>query len=76
MSEPFAPPPGPPTPEAGPVAAPPPVVDWQRLDTRMLLVHPVSELIKFLPVLIGLFVASTATYRARCSSCWRSRSRS
>ena len=44
--------------------APPPVVDWQRLDTRMLLVHPVSELIKFLPVLIGLFVASTATDRA------------
>ena len=30
----------------------------------MLLVHPVRELIKFLPVLIGLFVASTATDRA------------
>ena len=40
------------------------MVDWQRLDTRMLLVHPVSELIKFLPVLIGLFVASTATDRS------------
>ena len=52
-----------PTPiDAGP-AAPPPVVDWQRLDSRMLLVHPVSELVKFLPVLIGLFVASTATDR-------------
>ena len=48
----------------GPPAPPPPVVDWQRLDTRMLLVHPVSELIKFLPVLIGLFVASTATDRS------------
>ena len=61
--EPFAPPAGPPVPPPeGP--PPPPVVDWQRLDTRMLLVHPVSELIKFLPVLIGLFVASTATDRA------------
>jgi len=40
-----------------------PTVDWQRLDRRMLLVHPVTELVKFLPVLIGLFVASTATDR-------------
>ncbi len=36
---------------------------WQRLDTRMLLVHPVREIVKFLPVLIGLFLASTATER-------------
>jgi putative membrane protein len=43
---------------------PVPVLDWQRLDARMLLVHPVSELIKFLPVLIGVFVASTATDRS------------
>ena len=32
-------------------------VPWQRLDPRMLLVHPVRELIRFIPVLIGLFVA-------------------
>ena len=38
---------------------PPPIpqdVEWRRLDPRMLLVHPVNELIKFLPVLIGFFV--------------------
>ncbi len=46
-----------------PLAAPAPPVEWQRLDRRMLLVHPVSELIKFLPVLVGVFVASTATNR-------------
>ena len=67
MSEPLtpdaAPPPEPPpAPPAG-LPAPPPVTDWQRLDRRMLLVHPVTELIRFLPVLIGLFVASSATDR-------------
>ncbi len=30
--------------------------DWRRLDLRMLLVHPVNELIRFLPLLIGIFV--------------------
>jgi putative membrane protein len=34
---------------------------WQRLDPRMLLVHPVRELLRFLPVLVGLFVAGSAT---------------
>lgn len=34
---------------------------WQRLDPRMLLVHPVKELVKFLPVLFGLAVAGTAS---------------
>ena len=58
MSEPF--PVGPP-PETRP--EPPPETPWQRLDTRMLLVHPVREIVKFLPVLIGLFLASTATER-------------
>ena len=29
---------------------------WRRLDPRMLLVHPVLELMRFLPVLIGIFV--------------------
>ncbi len=34
--------------------------EWQRLDPRMLLVHPVRDVIRFLPALIGLFVAGTA----------------
>lgn len=34
---------------------------WQRLDPRMLLVHPIRELLRFLPVLIGLFIAGSAT---------------
>lgn len=29
---------------------------WRRLDPRMLLVHPVLELVKFLPFLVGVFV--------------------
>lgn len=33
---------------------------WRRLSTRMLLVHPVQELIRFLPVLIGLVIGGTA----------------
>ena len=33
---------------------------WQRLDPRMLLVHPINEAIRFLPVLIGIFVAGNA----------------
>ena len=35
--------------------------EWQRLDPRMLLVHPIRELMRFLPALIGLFVAGAAT---------------
>ncbi|HEX5861484.1 MAG TPA: PH domain-containing protein [Nocardioides sp.] len=34
---------------------------WQRLDPRMLLVHPIRELLRFLPVLIGLFVFGRAS---------------
>jgi putative membrane protein len=34
---------------------------WQRLDRRMLLVHPIRELLRFLPVLVGLFVADRAS---------------
>ncbi|HVK28923.1 MAG TPA: PH domain-containing protein, partial [Nocardioides sp.] len=41
-----------------PLAGEPP---WQRLDPRMLLVHPITELFKFLPVLIGLLVAGGAS---------------
>ncbi len=29
---------------------------WRRLDRRMLLVHPVTEVFRFLPLLIGLFL--------------------
>jgi putative membrane protein len=33
---------------------------WQRLDPRMLAVHPIREVVRFLPVLIGLFFAGRA----------------
>lgn len=36
---------------------------WQRLDPRMLLIYPVRELVRFLPVLLGIFVAGTASGR-------------
>lgn len=36
-------------------------VEWQRLDPRMLLVHPLRELFRFLPALAGLFVAGAAS---------------
>jgi putative membrane protein len=29
---------------------------WRHLDMRMLLVHPVNELVRFLPLLIGIFL--------------------
>lgn len=49
-------------PDAGPVGEiPGGEVPWQRLDPRMLLVHPIRELLKFLPALAGLFVAGTAS---------------
>ncbi|RNL60619.1 hypothetical protein EFK50_20100 [Nocardioides marmoriginsengisoli] len=34
--------------------------DWRRLDARMLLVHPVNEVIRFLPLLIGLFILGSS----------------
>ncbi|MTE17321.1 PH domain-containing protein [Nocardia aurantiaca] len=39
----------------GPAAA-----TWQRLDKRMLLVHPVTELIRFIPVLIATLIAGAS----------------
>lgn len=36
-------------------------VDWQRLDPRMLLVHPIKEVGRFLPVIIGLLIAGGAS---------------
>ena len=32
------------------------VLGWQRLDPRMLLVHPVRDIIRFLPAVIGLLL--------------------
>ncbi len=34
--------------------------EWQRLDPRMLLVHPIREVIRFLPVLVVVVLAGTA----------------
>ncbi len=34
--------------------------EWQRLDPRMLLVHPIRELVRFLPVMILFVLGSTA----------------
>jgi putative membrane protein len=34
--------------------------EWQRLDPRMLLVHPVREVVRFLPALIAIAVAGGA----------------
>lgn len=35
--------------------------DWRRLSSRMLLVHPIHEVVKQLPLLIGSVVLGTAT---------------
>lgn len=35
--------------------------EWQRLDPRMLLVHPIREVVRFLPVLVVLVLARTAS---------------
>ena len=36
-------------------------VDWKRLDPRMLLVHPIRELIRFLPAIVVIVLGSTAS---------------
>jgi putative membrane protein len=49
-----------------PLVSPPvsaPVVEplpWRRLDPRMLLVHPILEMVKFLPFLVGVFVVGSS----------------
>jgi len=50
-------------PVSEPVTDPVPHEDaeWQRLDPRMLFVHPLRELFRFLPALAGLFVAGAAS---------------
>ena len=30
---------------------------WRRLDARMLLIHPLETLVRFLPALLAVFVA-------------------
>ncbi|WP_193605587.1 PH domain-containing protein [Nocardioides dongkuii] len=37
---------------------------WQRLDRRMLLVHPLREVVRFLPAMAAVVVAGTATGEA------------
>ncbi|GEP36727.1 hypothetical protein NPS01_03900 [Nocardioides psychrotolerans] len=59
MSDPTFP--GDPHPPSYVVAEPGVEVEWQRLDPRMLLVHPVREVIRFLPPLLGLFIAGQAS---------------
>jgi len=34
--------------------------DWRHLDVRMLLVHPVNELVRFLPLVIGVFLLGSS----------------
>ncbi|HTM86276.1 MAG TPA: PH domain-containing protein, partial [Mycobacterium sp.] len=52
--------------EGEPVIQPPPAEpaiqpQWQRLSTRMLLVHPVHEVLQQVPLLIGSVVLGSAT---------------
>ena len=34
---------------------------WRHLDARMLLVHPVNELVRFLPLVVGVFVLGSSS---------------
>lgn len=34
---------------------------WRRLDSRMVLVHPVNEVVRFLPALVGVFLIGNST---------------
>ncbi|WP_280480141.1 PH domain-containing protein [Nocardia cyriacigeorgica] len=54
-----------PVPDDGHRAAEPPEPDtgqpWLRLDKRMLLVHPVDEVIRFIPVVLGTLILGTSS---------------
>ncbi|GAA1882686.1 PH domain-containing protein [Lapillicoccus jejuensis] len=57
-----------PPPAAPPPAAPPPAPEladletpWRRLDPRMLMIHPVQEIVRFLPALIGAVVVGQSS---------------
>ena len=54
----------PPQPGARPPAPTVEPLPWQRLDTRMLLVNPVQELMRFLPFVIGAFVLGSNSDRS------------
>ncbi|MEV0331941.1 PH domain-containing protein [Nocardia sp. NPDC050717] len=36
-------------------------LEWQRLDPRMLLVYPVTEVVKYIPVLLGSIILGTTS---------------
>lgn len=36
-------------------------LEWQRLDPRMLLVYPVTEVVKYIPVLLGSVIVGTTS---------------
>jgi putative membrane protein len=59
--------PSPPVPEAGAAAGPAPTdaddATWRRLDSRMLVVQPVRELLRLLPLLAGILIAGSSTGR-------------
>ncbi|MBL1076084.1 PH domain-containing protein [Nocardia sp. 2] len=55
MSQPATPDPA--VPETIPAPRPAGADGWQRLDRRMLLVHPVTELVRFIPVLLFSLIA-------------------
>src|SRR5690606_18708926 len=44
-----------------PVAGTDEEVPWSRLDGRMLLIHPIEEILRLLPVLAGSFVIGTTS---------------
>ena len=44
-----------------PPPTPPETTAWRRLDARMLLVHPIATLVRFLPALLVLVVARSAS---------------
>ena len=46
-----------PLPPLGPLPPAVATTQWRRLDARMLLVHPLETLIRFLPALLAIFVA-------------------
>ena len=46
-----------PTDPTEPSEPPEPSERWRRLDARMLLIHPLETLVRFLPALLALFVA-------------------
>ncbi|MBK8436209.1 MAG: PH domain-containing protein [Austwickia sp.] len=45
---------------SAPSGGPPLQVPWRRLSARMLLIHPVNEVLTFLPAVIGVFLLGRA----------------